>query len=136
MCISDWISDLCSSALECRVETFFVTPELRPDLGGRVTHYPFCYNEIRRHLAGRKIDALICMVAPPDEEGNCSFGPAVDFAAEFWREIPVRIAHINPAMPRTRGDPGIPFRELTRSEERRVGKECVSTCRSRWSPYH
>src|SRR3546814_6222953 len=24
----------------------------------------------------------------------------------------------------------------TRSEERRVGKECVSTCRSRWSPYH
>src|SRR3546814_2374098 len=27
----------------------------------------------------------------------------------------------------------IPF---PRSEERRVGKECVSTCRSRWSPYH
>ena len=25
---------------------------------------------------------------------------------------------------------------LARSEERRVGKECVSTCRSRWSPYH
>src|SRR3546814_13925046 len=26
--------------------------------------------------------------------------------------------------------------ELLRSEERRVGKACVSTCRSRWSPYH
>src|SRR3546814_5667694 len=26
--------------------------------------------------------------------------------------------------------------ERSRSEERRVGKECVSTCRSRWSPYH
>src|SRR3546814_9593531 len=26
--------------------------------------------------------------------------------------------------------------QLARSEERRVGKECVSTCRSRWSPYH
>src|SRR3546814_6062242 len=26
--------------------------------------------------------------------------------------------------------------EGERSEERRVGKECVSTCRSRWSPYH
>src|SRR3546814_15023993 len=25
---------------------------------------------------------------------------------------------------------------FARSEERRVGKECVSTCRSRWSPYH
>src|SRR3546814_15625287 len=28
----------------------------------------------------------------------------------------------------------VPYRH--RSEERRVGKECVSTCRSRWSPYH
>src|SRR3546814_14184480 len=26
--------------------------------------------------------------------------------------------------------------ERSRSAERRVGKECVSTCRSRWSPYH
>src|SRR3546814_14018715 len=26
--------------------------------------------------------------------------------------------------------------EAARSEERRVGKECLSTCRSRWSPYH
>src|SRR3546814_14856689 len=32
----------------------------------------------------------------------------------------------------------LPFGEAgqARSEERRVGKECVSTCRSRWSPYH
>src|SRR3546814_11904930 len=29
--------------------------------------------------------------------------------------------------------PGTP---APRSEERRVGKECVGTCRSRWSPYH
>src|SRR3546814_13692281 len=27
-------------------------------------------------------------------------------------------------------------KRLDRSEERRVGKACVSTCRSRWSPYH
>src|SRR3546814_12333261 len=33
------------------------------------------------------------------------------------------------------GDHG-PHEQLERSEERRVGKECVSTCRSRWSPYH
>src|SRR3546814_14795540 len=31
--------------------------------------------------------------------------------------------------------PALPL-SLTRSEERRVGKECVSTCRSRWSTYH
>src|SRR3546814_11572759 len=30
---------------------------------------------------------------------------------------------------------GLPWGKK-RSEERRVGKECVSTCRSRWSPYH
>src|SRR3546814_7797235 len=34
-----------------------------------------------------------------------------------------------PGTPALEGGPG-------RSEERRVGKECVSTCRSRWSPYH
>src|SRR3546814_12010971 len=33
-------------------------------------------------------------------------------------------------------DPETQEREVARSEERRVGKECVSTCRSRWSPYH
>src|SRR3546814_18744246 len=31
---------------------------------------------------------------------------------------------------------GLPPRPRIRSEERRVGKACVSTCRSRWSPYH
>src|SRR3546814_9895626 len=35
--------------------------------------------------------------------------------------------------PRCAGPPGALD---ARSEERRVGKECVSTCRSRWSPYH
>src|SRR3546814_1486682 len=33
---------------------------------------------------------------------------------------------------RVEGQAGAPF--CQRSEERRVGKECVSTCRSRWSP--
>src|SRR3546814_15261097 len=32
--------------------------------------------------------------------------------------------------------PKVKIFDGTRSEERRVGKECVSTCRSRWSPYH
>src|SRR3546814_20875426 len=30
---------------------------------------------------------------------------------------------------------GSPDRSVSRSEERRVGKECVSTCRFRWAPY-
>src|SRR3546814_12159433 len=31
---------------------------------------------------------------------------------------------------------GFGMKIFIRSEERRVGKECVCTCRSRWSPYH
>src|SRR3546814_11279629 len=38
-----------------------------------------------------------------------------------------------------RGERGVTYSDTLpegRSEERRVGKECVSTCSSRWSPYH
>ena len=38
-----------------------------------------------------------------------------------------------------RGDPSVSWCLIVgsmRSEERRVGKECTSVCRSRWSPYH
>src|SRR3546814_13232231 len=40
-----------------------------------------------------------------------------------------------PPAPIGRGDARAEI-DQRRSEERRVGKECVSTCRSRWSPYH
>src|SRR3546814_11179557 len=42
------------------------------------------------------------------------------------REVLLDVVRIGPALTGC----------LVRSEERRVGKECVSTCRSRWSPYH
>ena len=38
--------------------------------------------------------------------------------------------------PAGQADKAACMKRLFRSEERRVGKECVSTCRSRWSPYH
>src|SRR3546814_1775405 len=44
----------------------------------------------------------------------------------------VRVIVWQRALARLRFGKGQPCR----SEERRVGKECVSTCRSRWSPYH
>src|SRR3546814_5379833 len=44
---------------------------------------------------------------------------------------PRHFAHVGERT-RARRHPG----QLARSDERRVGKECVSTCRSRWSPYH
>src|SRR3546814_1756487 len=50
--------------------------------------------------------------------------------------VPERTAAAFPPRPALdkRGLEGIIGKD--RSEERRVGKECVSTCRSRWSPYH
>src|SRR3546814_1057757 len=41
-----------------------------------------------------------------------------------------------PSSPRREAPGIVPATSSGRSEERRVGKECVSTCRSRWSPYH
>src|SRR3546814_19566915 len=49
-----------------------------------------------------------------------------------------RQPHLRPSEPRHLvggADPVAAQRHAARSEERRVGKECVSTCRSRWSPY-
>src|SRR3546814_15893507 len=44
----------------------------------------------------------------------------------------LRAAKVSSIWKRTRPS----FKIKCRSEERRVGKECVSTCRYRWSPYH
>src|SRR3546814_13178750 len=55
--------------------------------------------------------------------------------APFWPtfgEAGVLGLNISPLIERYRKE----GQDLRRSEERRVGKECVSTCRSRWWPYH
>src|SRR3546814_3711857 len=49
---------------------------------------------------------------------------------------PQRLAGGLAAAPALRPGARLRARRLPRSEERRVGKECASTCRSRWSPYH
>lgn len=97
---------------QCRVLTFFMTPELRK-AGEAVEFLPLCYADIGAVLRQRKPSAALFMVSPPDADGHCSFGTQVDFIADMWRDIPCRIAHINPALPATLGHPGIPFAELT-----------------------
>src|SRR3546814_4708698 len=56
-----------------------------------------------------------------------------DFGAQFLACIGLRSEAARLVAAQSLGVAG-PVRE--RSEERRVGKECVSTCRSRWSPSH
>lgn len=97
---------------QSRVTTFFLTPELQGQ-PARARLLPLCYDDILRFYRREKPVAGLFMCSPPDADGNCSFGTEVAFPAALWRDIPVRIAHINPLMPRTPGDPGIPLRELT-----------------------
>lgn len=95
-----------------RITSFFQTPDLRkhPD---RLRFLPICYEDMLSFYREGRPDAALFMCSPPDENGRCSFGTEVAFIAALWPEIPVRIAHINPSMPRTPGDPGIPFSDLT-----------------------
>jgi acyl-CoA hydrolase len=95
-----------------RFATFFQTPELKV-AREQVDFLPLCYQDGLAELRRRQPTAVLAMVAPPDADGNCSFGSEHSFLAELWRQAPVRIAHINSSMPRTKGDPGIPFDALT-----------------------
>jgi acyl-CoA hydrolase len=97
---------------ESRVLTFFQTPELKRE-GPRSDFLPLCYQDILRLYRQRRPAAALFMCSAPDANGLCSFGVETGFIAALWREIPVRIAHINPSMPRTPGDPGIPVAQVT-----------------------
>ena len=98
-----------------RFETFFMTPELAARRQ-QVDFLPLCYTDILRRLRNLPIAAALFSVSPPDDNGDCSFGPAVDFLAELWPQIPVRIAHVNPLLPRTSG-PTIPLKALSAAVE-------------------
>lgn len=90
--------------------TFFLTPELK---AANARFLPLGYNDILAYLSALPIDAALFTASRPDESGFCSFGAAVDFLADLWPRIPIRIAHVNPAMPHTHGHTGMPFDDLT-----------------------
>src|SRR3546814_3230019 len=71
---------------------------------------------------------LSVAIAATSFEQNCSFCSA--------KALP--LTHHSAVSATLSPEPGcaLSTRLRIRSEERRVGKECVSTCRSRWSPYH
>src|SRR3546814_12329761 len=109
MRISDWSSDVCSS-----------------DLG----------DEPAAHLAGAgQLTVIGVELLVQHEE-------AAHLAARELRVAGEVAVHPRDLALDDLDDPGIGSEFLiaaighVRSEERRVGKECVSTCRSRWSPDH
>src|SRR3546814_3493113 len=113
MRISDWSSDVCSADLR-RGLAFGAGGEIVAALrnfGGGGLHRGRAVAEAGRHVAQRA-DGVVHVAL---HRGEDTFVMAFDGMAEIAARQP--------------GD------HDGRSEERRGGKECVSTCRSRWSPY-
>jgi acyl-CoA hydrolase/RimJ/RimL family protein N-acetyltransferase len=63
---------------------------------------------------GIPVDVALVQVAPPDAEGMCSLGISVDVTRAAALSARCVIAEVNPAMPRTRGDSGIPLDRIDR----------------------
>src|SRR3546814_19625763 len=112
MRISDWSSDVCSSDL---VDGFLIQPPalLREmSSGDRALMITLTEEYLRRMRAFGYDDKTALELVDPQSRDD---------------------------LERLMGLVGSPLQRRwtePRSEERRVGKECVSTCRSRWSPYH
>src|SRR3546814_18430611 len=112
MRISDWSSDVCSSDLSsCRARSrTLLIAFARPFNGG---DFVLDASAIARHWHGevRLFEfAVHDLVALSDDHRN--------LILMSFESLNIMIGHQN------------------RSEERRVGKECVHTCRSRWSSHH
>src|SRR5215207_11034186 len=70
------------------------------------------------------VDVALIQVAPPDADGMCSLGISVDVTRAAALAARCVIAEVNPAMPRTRGDSGIPLERIDRlvAVERPLGE--------------
>src|SRR3546814_15041120 len=109
MRISDWSSDVCSSDLTGGYVALTKLPDLNKFLRN-AEGKPF------GHIFDENVRAYQGSVEVNKGIKDTLENPG---AEDFW--------WLNN---------GVTILAQERSEERRVGKECVSTCRSRWSPYH
>lgn len=98
---------------DARHRGIFLSADLRASwLDGRVHYVPATYSGtwdwLHQHA---RFDLALVQVSPPDAHGQCSLGVACDFTPAAWPRARRIVAHVNPAMPRTRG-PTIPWDRL------------------------
>src|SRR3546814_6199413 len=121
MRISDWSSDVCSSDL---------SRDFRAGSGRRRIGRP----NRRRGPEGPRHDVVekgSAAAAAEDVTDGAFADTALDENSMAFRG---RVEEtLGPSVDRRIA---LAILDQDRSEERRVGKECVRTCRSRWSPYH
>src|SRR3546814_20355445 len=129
MRISDWSSDVCSSDLsKWRIEA----------RRGSFDRYSTSLSPYSARRDGLIFGTALRQAGRCCKDLACIFAIAVDLSDEFVHRLELRLG--------TQKSDELHFDHLAieifgkieeiRSEERRVGKECVSTCRSRWKPYH
>src|SRR3546814_15576117 len=122
MRISDWSSDVCSSDLPISVAA--VSAE-RLQAAGVVS-----IQQLSSAVAGLTVNQTTSYFSPHLRGvGTSFFGPAIENPVGLYVD---GIYYSSQLMAPT----SLSNVSQVRSEERRVGKECVSTCRSRGPPYH
>src|SRR3546814_16353395 len=115
MRISDWSSDVCSSDL---------LPYSSANQHAALWDTLGAWAERARDVDGWHRQVIAAGVTGPEA------------ALPYQRGIMAHIAATPAGARHLAGAAEPPAAGWLRSEERRVGNECVSTCRSRWSPYH
>src|SRR3546814_14959567 len=130
MCISDWSSDVCSSDLRqknrCRASGGEAQHRSGRSLAGPPRGRPSAWTTSRRVGPGYpKGSAVPERLAGHLFDGAAGKPHVLELVVAELRQVGALLGLALPG-----GQAG------DRSEERRVGQECVSTCRSRWSPYH
>src|SRR3546814_15859078 len=121
MRISDWSSDVCSSDLDGEGPCLEISGGRHPVVEDALRRdgQPFVANDCRLGASDR-----LWLVTGPNMGGKSTFlrqNAIIVILAQAGAYVPAQSATLT---------------LVDRSEERRVGKECVSTCRSWWSPYH
>lgn len=104
---------------EARQTGFFMTPHLRAGMRERRANLvPLDYLGLTRLLRDMEpVDAAIAQLSLPDASGWCSAGLSSDFMPLVWPRARMRLAHLNPRMPRTRGSFRVHVSDLDRAVE-------------------
>lgn len=98
---------------QVQLTTFMASPALESSIAsGRTTVNATPYSEIGATMAAMEFDVAVLHVAPPDRDGNCSFGIACDMPGLVWPNARRRIAFVNAHMPSLPNAESIPADEI------------------------
>src|SRR3546814_11365123 len=123
--ISDWSSDVCSSDL-------FVDGFATPVWADAQPARAISSGAVRYFMSVLSSGAGHAQFAVLNRKGHSPFNKINGIAAELFKTPSVQDRQLIPHS----GGEHFQIIRPGRSEERRVGKECVSQCRSRWSQYN